>query len=136
MLLEQYNQYLSGAAKNPNERPIPYCIWGAPGIGKTQIMYSLIDELRDAEVNANIIGINAMSMRKDDFALPGHTKVVNSLKLPDGKDYDYTVDTAIELPKSWLPAYDPNDIDEANGITEEVLDDWANGGDGSGNGDG
>jgi len=136
MLLEQYNQYLSGAAKNPNERPIPYCIWGAPGIGKTQIIYSLIDELRDAEVNANIIGINAMSMRKDDFALPGHTKVVNSLKLPDGKDYDYTVDTAIELPKSWLPAYDPNDVDEANGITEEVLDDWANGGDGSGNGDG
>lgn len=136
MLLQQYNQYLSGAANNPNERPIPYCIWGAPGIGKTQVIYSLIDELRDAEVNANIIGINAMSMRKDDFALPGHRQTINTLKLKDGSDYDYTVDTAVELPKSWLPAYDPNDVDEANGITEEVLDDWANGGDGSGNGDG
>ena len=136
MLLEQYNQYLSGTATNPNTRPIPYCIWGAPGIGKTQIIYALIDTLRDAEVNANIIGINAMSMRKDDFALPGHKADIKKIKNAEGNDIEFAVDTAVELPKSWLPAWDPNDVDEEKGITAEMLDDWANGGDGSGNGDG
>lgn len=136
MLLQQYNQYMTGEAMNPNTRPIPYCIWGAPGIGKTQIINSLIDLLRDTGVDANIISINAMSMRKDDWALPGQRTTYKDAINADGEKIKLSIDTAVELPKSWLPAWDPNDVDEENGITEEMLDDIANGGDGTGTGRG
>ena len=136
LIVSQYNAYRKGAAMNRSTRPIPYCIWGAPGVGKTQILASIIDDLRDININANMIGINAQAMRKDDWALPGHKTNFKTAVNAEGKAVQLAVDTAVELPKSWLPAWDPNDVDEANGITEEVLDDIANGGDGSGNGQG
>jgi hypothetical protein len=136
MLLNQFISIQEGATKNRATNPIPICIWGAPGTGKTRIVSTLIDEFRDEGLNANMISINAQAMRKDDWALPGHKTSFKNVKNDRGEDIQIAVDTAIELPKSWLPTYDKNDIDEANGITEDVLDDIANGGDGSGNGDG
>lgn len=135
-LLKQYSNYLNGAALNVNTVPIPYCIWGAPGIGKTQVIKKIIRLLRDEGVNANIIAINAMAMRKDDWALPGRKKNIKKVKTAEGKTVDLEMDMAAELPKEWLPAYDPNDVDEEEGVTLERLDDIANGGDGTGTGKG
>lgn len=135
-ITEQYDHALQGlmfSGKSSNV-DIPYCIWGAPGIGKTQIIKSLIKTFRDAGLNANIIEINAMAMRKDDWALPSKKKFGKALKNSKGEKIEYSEERATELAKGWLPAWDPNDIDEENGITAEMLDDKANGGDGSGNG--
>ena len=136
MLLIQYNQYVSGAAGDQSERPIPYCVWGAPGIGKSQITRGLVDTLRDAGFNANLIGINASAMRKDDWALPGHKKLPRKVKNANGEEFMMDVDTAVEMPKNWLPMWNPEDVDEENGITAAMLDDVANGGHGDGDGDG
>ena len=132
----QYSEALSGAMRSGRSADVlvPYCIWGAPGIGKTQIIKNLINIFRDGGLNADIIEINAMAMRKDDWSLPGKKAFQVLLKNAQGHEIEYNVERAAELAKGWLPAWDPDDIDERNGITEEMLDDRANGGDGSGNG--
>lgn len=135
-LTEQYDHALQGLmfSGKSSDVDIPYCIWGAPGIGKTQIIKSLIRTFRDAGLDANIIEINAMAMRKDDWALPGKKAFSRALKNSKGEEIKYSEERAAELAKGWLPAWDPDDIDEEKGITAEMLDDKANGGDGSGNG--
>ena len=132
----QYSEALSGVMRSGKSAVtlVPYCIWGAPGIGKTQIIKNLIDVFRDGGLDADIIEINAMAMRKDDWSLPGKKAFQVLLKNAQGHEIEYNVERAAELAKGWLPAWDPDDIDERNGITEEMLDDRANGGDGSGNG--
>ena len=132
----QYSEALSGAMRSGRSADVlvPYCIWGAPGIGKTQIIKNLINIFRDGGLDADIIEINAMAMRKDDWSLPGKKAFQVLLKNAQGHEIEYNVERAAELAKGWLPAWDPDDIDERNGITEEMLDDRANGGDGSGNG--
>lgn len=135
---DQFEKYQAGAALNPDEVPVPYCIWGAPGIGKSQIIKKMIRSFRKTGTPANIISINAMAMRKDDWALPGMGEVVKSItnKDKDGKDVTvrFTANTARELPKSWLPAYDPEWLKKDENLTLEALDDVANGGDGTGTG--
>lgn len=135
-LMEQYEIVKEGEAftGDSSKITVPYCIWGAPGVGKTQIIKSVIKELREIGIPANIIEINAMAMRKDDFSLPGKVTINQAVKTKDGKIETYSSEKAAELPKMWLPAWDPADIDESKGITAEVLDDIKNGGDGTGNG--
>lgn len=135
-LEEQYDIVKEGEAftGESSKITVPYCIWGAPGVGKTQIIKSVIKELREIGIPANIIEINAMAMRKDDFSLPGKVTVNQAVKTKDGRIETYSSDKAAELSKTWLPAWDPADIDESKGITAEVLDDIKNGGDGTGNG--
>ena len=132
----QYSEALSGVMRTGKSAVtlVPYCIWGAPGIGKTQIIKNLIDVFRDGGLDADIIEINAMAMRKDDWALPGKKGFREFLKDTEGHEIEYDRELATELAKGWLPAWDPDDVDEKRGITEDMLDDKANGGDGSGNG--
>ena len=132
----QYSEALSGAMRSGRSADtlIPYCIWGAPGIGKTQIIKNLITIFRDGGLDADIIEINAMAMRKDDWALPGKKAFQVLLKNAQGHEIEYNLQQAAELAKGWLPAWDPDDVDEKAGITADMLDDRANGGDGSGNG--
>ena len=132
----QYSEALSGVMRSGKSAVtiVPYCIWGAPGIGKTQIIKNLIDVFRDGGLDADIIEINAMAMRKDDWALPGKKGFREFLKDTEGHEIEYDRELATELAKGWLPAWDPDDVDEKRGITEDMLDDKANGGDGSGNG--
>ena len=132
----QYSEALNGAMRSGKSADVlvPYCIWGAPGIGKTQIIKNLINIFRDGGLDADIIEINAMAMRKDDWSLPGKKAFEVLLKNAQGHEIEYKAERAAELAKGWLPAWDPDDVDESRGITEEMLDDRANGGDGSGNG--
>lgn len=136
-IIDQYRKFLfDGVGLEGGEVPIPYCIWGAPGVGKTQIIKAIVSNFRKNNFDANMIVVNAMTMRKDDFTLPGVRTVTRKVKLANGKNRDFDVQQAVELAKNWLPMYDPNMASEDEGITEEVLDDLMNGGDGSGNGKG
>lgn len=133
MLLDQYREFLfEGAGKPGGSTPIPYLIWGAPGIGKTQIVKGLISAIRDNGVDANFIALNARTMRRDDFALPGMAEIDTEVDTENNGTQVIKSRRAIEATKEWLPTYDPSDA--VNGITVDMLDDTANGGDGSGNG--
>lgn len=138
LLLDQYNAFLNGNAQNGvGSIPIPYCIWGSPGVGKTQIIEEVVDIIREEEGRATIISINAMSMRKDDFAFPVKSEIEREVVNARGERVKYNDVRGGDVLKTWLPVYKPGDKDaEMNGITDEQLDDIANGGDGSGNGRG
>ena len=135
MLVDQYRAFLfDGVGKPGADTPIPYCIWGAPGIGKTQITKGIITKLQDAGFDANLIVVNARTMRKDDFALPGAKSDTKKVKNAKGDVVDVDLQQAKELIKEWLPMYNITDITDE--VTADMLDDIMNGGDGSGNGKG
>jgi hypothetical protein len=135
MLVDQYRAFLfDGVGKPGSDTPIPYCIWGAPGIGKTQITKGIITKLQEAGFDANLIVVNARTMRKDDFALPGAKADTKKVKNAKGDVVDVDLQQARELIKEWLPMYNITDI--TDDVTAEMLDDVMNGGDGSGNGKG
>ena len=135
MLVDQYRAFLyDGVGKPGADTPIPYCIWGAPGIGKTQITKGIITKLQEAGFDANLIVVNARTMRKDDFSLPGVKTDAKRVKNAKGDESSLELSNATELIKEWLPMYKKDDATDE--ITEEMLDDIMNGGDGSGNGKG
>lgn len=135
MLVDQYRAFLyDGVGKPGADTPIPYCIWGAPGIGKTQITKGIITKLQEAGFDANLIVVNARTMRKDDFTLPGNKTSRKKVKNAKGDEIDLNLQHAGELIKEWLPMYNVGDV--TDDVTIEMLDDIMNGGDGSGNGKG
>lgn len=135
MLVDQYRAFLfDGVGKPGADTPIPYCIWGAPGIGKTQITKGIITKLQEAGFDANLIVVNARTMRKDDFTLPGNKSNTKKVKNAKGDEIDINLQHAGELIKEWLPMYNVADV--TDDVTVEMLDDIMNGGDGSGNGKG
>lgn len=135
MLIDQYREFLfDGAGKPGATTPIPYLIWGAPGIGKTQIIKGLISLFREGGIDANLLAVNARTMRRDDFALPGMQENDVNVKTKDGKAVTIKDRRATETTKEWLPMYNPDDA--TGDITVEMLDDIANGGNGTGNGKG
>lgn len=121
-LIAQYNAILHGESTLT-----PICIWGAPGVGKTQIVKQVINIFKKSGVNATLIPICGSTLRKDDFFMPyvgqARGERVASSTIAD------------DTPKRWLPVYNPENAEEL-GKTVEQLDDIANGGDGSGNGGG
>lgn len=135
MLVDQYRAFLfDGVGKPGADTPIPYCVWGAPGIGKTQITKGIITKLQEAGFDANLIVVNARTMRKDDFTLPGNKANKKKVKNAKGDEIDINLQHAGELIKEWLPMYNAGDV--TDDVTVEMLDDIMNGGDGSGNGKG
>lgn len=128
LIESEYQNVLTG------EKPgRPICIWGAPGIGKTQIVMSVINRFRKAGLDANIFKLNGATMRKDDFALPDFEVINRKVDIGNGDIEEVQERRAKEAPKTWLPCYLPRVTNERR-ITLEQLDDIANGGDGSGNG--
>ena len=77
------------AIDDPTGKPL--MIWGAPGIGKTQIVKAVLE----ANGGGRLIDIQTSKMAPDDWALPAIAKMeAGEMK-------------ALDLPKSWLPVYKP-----------------------------
>lgn len=137
-LIDQFNAFQNGNALIKGRVPLPYCIWGPPGVGKSQIIRELVDLMKDIlESEVDMMSLNAMSMRKDDFAYPVRTEEESDMINSRGEKVRYKKFGASDILKTWLPAYNPRDPEAKRlGISVEQLDDLANGGDGSGNGKG
>jgi energy-coupling factor transporter ATP-binding protein EcfA2 len=119
----------------------PVLLWGAPGIGKTQIVTSLGDMLSERYGGkVNVITINALGFRKDSFSLPGFEVRKQTFYGSDGQSYTLDIKVPKDFTKKWLPTYDPDMIDtmveeakkRGQNLTEEeaerILDNMANGG--------
>lgn len=80
-------------------------IWGAPGIGKTAILMSVLSELPDGK-DWNLVVKTLSNETPDNFTLPKYVEV-------NGED------KATDVPKTWLPVYKPTgDRDK-----DQMLDD-------------
>lgn len=113
---------------NENSRR-PLLIWGAPGIGKTDLIKQIVAMIQKNNKfkNFNSIYLTASNVFPEDFMLPAvidtqDTKEIQksvdvALQTPQGKEVtDKWLDNmsrykAVDLPKPWLPVYpiDPND---------------------------
>lgn len=96
----------------------PLMIWGAPGIGKTAIVKSVLNEFYG---NKTLITKNLSEMRADEFTLPNVVK----------DDSGNTVEVE-DLPKSWLPVYKVTGDPTLDAINDNI----ANNGDANKEGDG
>ena len=106
---EELEFYLRAAMKHP-ERGVPLLIWGAPGIGKTSIVRSVVKQFYGKET---LITKNLAQCQKDDFSLPAFTK-----------DKDGNITGSDEIPKTWLPMYKVTGDPEVDKISDNI----ANGG--------
>jgi len=106
-----------------NPRGTPLMIWGAPGIGKTQI----VEEMVRAKGAGRLVDVQTSKMAPDDWALPYiMTKAAGEIfdvglkqSLPDPKNPGRPV--AMDIPKSWLPVYIPTGDDEKDAQLDAAL---------------
>ena len=68
-------------------------IWGAPGIGKTAILMSVLDSLPNGN-EYNLVVKTLSNETPDNFTLPKYVEI-------DGQE------KATDVPKTWLPVYKP-----------------------------
>lgn len=88
-----------------NKKLARLMIWGAPGIGKTAILMSVLDELP----NGNEYGLIVKTLSNetpDNFTLPKYVEI-------DGQE------KATDVPKTWLPVYKPT----GDPAKDQMLDD-------------
>ena len=102
-------------------------IWGAPGIGKTAIIRSLVDIVKEKTGNdITIISVNGGNVGPDDFTMPAtvrRTITNDDMDDADNDDFKGATKTVIkDLPKDWLPLFNPS------GYNPELLNAIANGG--------
>lgn len=76
-----------------NKKLARLMIWGAPGIGKTAILMSVLDEYEDFK-DYNLVVKTLSNETPDNFTLPKYVEV-------DGQE------KAMDVPKTWLPVYKP-----------------------------
>jgi len=90
------------AMNNPQSPPL--MVWGAPGIGKTGIVNSLI---RARDKGERIIDVQTAKMAPDDWMLPAiYNKMTGETGGgAGGGDAEWV---ATDIPKSWLPVYKPS----------------------------
>jgi len=96
-----------------NPKLQPPLIWGAPGIGKTSITKAVIEVLGPGH---RLIDVQTSKMSPDDWTLPAISTMI------DGKTKE-----AIDIPKNWLPVYEPSDDPEENDRRNDVAN-WGDGG--------
>ena len=122
------NEYMS-RYQGRKPHTLPLFIWGAPGIGKTSIIRSLREMVKQQTgKEITIISINGGNVGPDDFSMPAtivRTLRTNNIEDSDNDDFKGATKTSIEdLPKNWLPVYNPVS-EEAD---PELLNAIANGG--------
>ncbi|MBS7364226.1 MAG: hypothetical protein KIH03_10480 [Paludibacteraceae bacterium] len=90
-LLKEYEKKLNGDTGTS-----PLFIWGAPGIGKTEITMGFVDIIEEKYgVRPNIIAINSRTVTAEGFSFPAVVKdEIESERIKD-------------VPKDWMPVYDP-----------------------------
>ena len=81
------------ALKNKNLARL--MIWGAPGIGKTAILMSVLDEMRKDFPDYRLIVKTLSNETPDNFTLPTYVETEGGKKADD-------------VPKTWLPVYRPS----------------------------
>jgi hypothetical protein len=88
-------------------------IWGAPGIGKTEIIRQMFKEARARFGGTySIIEINLAPLTKPDIALPSVRKVPHKVYGVD--------DVATDVPKAWMPVY--KEIETANELPPKFVE--------------
>ena len=120
------NEYMSRYNGN-KPKSLPLLIWGAPGIGKTAIIRSLVDIVKEKTGNdITIISVNGGNVGPDDFTMPAtvqRTITNDDMDDVDNDDFKGATKTVIkDLPKDWLPLFNPS------GDNPELLNAIANGG--------
>lgn len=81
-------------------------IWGAPGIGKTAILMSVLDELPDGN-EYNLVVKTLSNETPDNFTLPKYVEINGQEK-------------ATDVPKTWLPVYKPTPDEAQNQILDDA----------------
>jgi hypothetical protein len=99
--------------KNP--KLMPPLIWGAPGIGKTAITKAVIKTLGPGH---RLIDVQTSKMAPDDWSLPSIRVYKN-----EGTE----VVEARDVPKNWLPTYEPSDDEEENSRRDNIANDGEGG---------
>jgi len=118
----QLIEYIQNVLINPEEETL--FVWGAPGIGKTQIVNACTAAKPGG--NARLIDIQTSKMRNDDWSLPyiAYKKVyVDGQPMKDAGGNDIEHVQAKDIAKSWIPGYVPT----GNPAVDKKLDDEVNG---------
>jgi len=98
--------------KNP--KLMPPLLWGAPGIGKTAITKAVIKSLGPGH---RVIDVQTAKMMPDDWTLPAVVTVT-----------DTGTQQAIDIPKNWLPVYEPIPDDDEENTKRNDIANWGEGG--------
>lgn len=92
-----------------NKKLARLMVWGAPGIGKTAILSSVLDEMKKSFPDYSLIVKTLSNETPDNFTLPTYVETDAGKKADD-------------VPKTWLPVYKPSgdaakdvELDEACG---------------------
>ena len=111
------------ALKNPKGTPL--MIWGAPGIGKTQI----VEEMVKAKGAGRLVDVQTSKMAPDDWALPYimtqaagevfDVGIKQSMEKGEGGAMQGV--KSLDIPKSWLPVYIPTGNAETDKKLDEAL---------------
>lgn len=83
-----------------NKKLARLMIWGAPGIGKTAILMSVLQELPGGS-DYNLVVKTLSNETPDNFTLPKYIEMNGQQK-------------ATDVPKTWLPVYKPTTDDAEN----------------------
>lgn len=78
-----------------NKKLARLMIWGAPGIGKTAILMSVLEEMKSDFPDYQLIVKTLSNETPDNFTLPKYVNVNGT-------------DMAEDVPKTWLPVYKPS----------------------------
>lgn len=121
------NEYISRYEGN-KPKTLPLMIWGAPGIGKTAIIRSIRNIVKqEIGKTINIISVNGGNVGPDDFTMPA--KIAKTIKSSSAENMDddaFRAGSTLsiqDLPKNWLPVYNPDSED----VDPKVLNAIANG---------
>ena len=78
-----------------NKKLARLMVWGAPGIGKTAILMSVLEEMKSDFPDYQLIVKTLSNETPDNFTLPKYVNV-NGTEMAD------------DVPKTWLPVYKPS----------------------------
>lgn len=93
---------------NKHRDPLPLLIWGAPGIGKTQVVEQCIERcLTDETIGKKLAFVDATASRllREDFTLPIAETTKTSYTDSEGKTITTEKIDTNDVPKGWLPMY-------------------------------